>query len=240
MRALMKRQGPAVASSAVSSVVTAAPGSGRTDASAADQAPTRSLRPSPDFLAALLIAAAIVALAMISGGGVDNLTATPGNTWTEIAVTVLGAATIGVVLVIGPPGRRWGTVSVALMALLTVLEVVSIAWSYLPDSSWLASSQAVSYLAAFAAAVFVVHAAPTRWRALLGGFAIAMTVLCGWSLLVKVFPSTLTSSTTPGRGTGTRSGCARRSACRPVCGPAPAETVVGCWPVSPRRPCVWC
>jgi hypothetical protein len=195
----MKRQGPAVASSAVSSVVTAAPGSGRADASAADQTPTRSLRPSPDFLAALLIAAAIVALAMISGGGVDNLTATPGNTWTEIAVTVLGAATIGVVLVIGPPGRRWGTVSVALMALLTVLEVVSIAWSYLPDSSWLASSQAVSYLAAFAAAVFVAHAAPTRWRALLGGFAIAMTVLCGWSLLVKVFPSTLTSSTTPGR-----------------------------------------
>jgi hypothetical protein len=195
----MKRQGPAVASSAVSSVVTAAPGSGLADASAADQAPTRSLRPSPDFLAALLIAAAIVALAMISAGGVDNLTATPGNTWTEIAVTVLGAATVGVVVVIAPPGRRWGLVPVLLMAALTALECLSILWSYLPDSSWLGSSQAVSYLAAFAAAVCLARVAPNRWPALLGGFAIAMAALCGWSLLVKVFPSTLASSTTPGR-----------------------------------------
>jgi O-Antigen ligase len=195
----MHRQGAAVASPAVSSVVTAAPGSGPADTSATDRAPTRSRRPSPDLLAALLIAAAIVALAMISAGGVDNLTATPGNTWTEIAVTVLGAATVGVVVIIGPPGRRWGLGTVLLMAALTALEGLSILWSYLADSSWLASSQAVSYLAAFAAAVCVARVAPNRWRALLGGFAIAMTALCGWSLLVKVFPSTLASSTTPGR-----------------------------------------
>ncbi|MFZ0384999.1 MAG: hypothetical protein WAL22_05010 [Solirubrobacteraceae bacterium] len=147
----------------------------------------------------MLIAAAIVALAMISAGGVDNLTATPGNTWTEIAVTALGAAIVGVVVIIGPPGRRWGLVTVLLMGALTALECLSILWSYLPDSSWLASSQAVSYLAAFAAAVCLARVAPNRWPALLGGFAIAMTALCGWSLLVKVFPSTLASSTTPGR-----------------------------------------
>jgi len=195
----MQRQGAAVASPAVSSVVTAAPGSGPADTSATDQTPTQSRRPSPDLLAALPIAAAIVALAMISAGGVDNLTATPGNTWTEIAVTVLGVATVGVVVIIGPPGRRWGLGTVLLMAALAALEGLSILWSYLPDSSWLASSQAVSYLAAFAAAVCVARVAPNRWRALLGGFAIAMTALCGWSLLVKVFPSTLASSTTPGR-----------------------------------------
>ena len=104
----MHRQGPPIPSAAVSSVVTTASAAGPADTSSADQAPTRSRWPSPDLLASLLIAAAIVALAMVSAGGVDNVTATPGNTWTEIAVTVLGAVTVGVVLVIGPPGRRWG------------------------------------------------------------------------------------------------------------------------------------
>jgi cytochrome c-type biogenesis protein CcmH/NrfG len=195
----MRPQGPPIASPAVSSVLTATPGAGPADTSTADRAQSRSGRPSPDVLAALLIAAAIVALAMISGGGVDNLVATPGNTWSEIAVTVLGAVTVSVVVVIGPPGRHWGLLTILLMATLTILEVLSITWSYLPDSSWLASSQAVSFLAAFAAAVCLAWVAPNRWPALLGGFAIAMTALCGWSLLVKVFPATLASSGTPGR-----------------------------------------
>jgi O-Antigen ligase len=195
----MRRQGASVASAAVSSVVTAAPGSEPADTSAAGRAPTQSRRPSPDLLIALLLAAAIVALAMISAGGVDNLVATSGNTWTEIAVTVLGATTVGVVVVIGPPGRHWGSVTILLMATLTLLEGLSITWSYLPDSSWLATSQAVSFLAAFAAAVCLAWVAPNRWPALLGGFAIAMTALCGWSLLVKVFPSTLAPSGSPGR-----------------------------------------
>ena len=195
----MHRQGGPIASAAVSSVVTAAPGPGPADTSSADRAPTRSRWPSPDVLTALLIAAAIVALAMISAGGVDDLIATPGNTWTEIAVTVLGATTVGVVAVIGPAGRRWGLVTILLMATLTLLEGLSITWSYLPDSSWLATSQAVSFLAAFAAAVCLAWVAPNRWPALLGGFAIAMTALCGWSLLVKVFPSTLAPSATAGR-----------------------------------------
>jgi hypothetical protein len=195
----MHRQGPPIASAAVSSAVTTAPGTGPADTSSADQVPTESWRFSPNTVATLLIAAAIVAVAMISAGGVDNATATPGNTWTEIAVTVLGAATVGVALVIGPPGRRWGAVTVALMAALTALACASIAWSYASDGSWLAASQAVSYLAAFAAAASVARLAPGRWRPLLAGFAIAMTVLCGWSLLVKVFPSTLASTNAIGR-----------------------------------------
>jgi hypothetical protein len=199
VKRLMQRQGAAVASPAVSSAVTAAPGPGPADMSPSERASTRSWQPSPDLLAALLIAAAIVALAMISAGGVDNLTATPRNTWTEIAVTVLGAMTVAVVLVIGPSRRRWGAGTVLLMAALTGLQCASIAWSFASDSSWLAASQAVSYLMAFAAATAVAWAAPGRWRALLGGFAIAMTFLCGWSLLAKVFPSTITPANTIGR-----------------------------------------
>jgi hypothetical protein len=195
----MQRQGPAVASRAVSSIAPAQPPVGAADATSGERASAPVRRPSADVLLALLIAAALVALAMISGGGVDNLLAGAGNTWTEIAVTVLGATAVAVVAIIGPPGRHWGLVTVLLMATLTALGGLSILWSYLPDSSWLASSQAVSYLAAFAAAVSLARVAPNRWPALLGGFAIAMTALCGWSLLAKVFPSTLASSSTPGR-----------------------------------------
>jgi len=195
----MQRWGVPVASPAVSSAATASPGAGSAGSPAGDLSAATPRRPSPDVPLALLVAAALVALAMISGGGVDDLFATAGNTWSEIAVTVLGAATVGVVLIIGPPGRRWGLVSVLLMTALTVVEGLSIAWSYLPDSSWLATGQAVSYLAAFAAAVGLARVAPSRWPALLGGFAIAMTALCGWSLLVKVFPSTLASGNLAGR-----------------------------------------
>ena len=193
------RQGLAVASRAVTSIAPAQPAVGATDARAGGRAsaPTQPL--SSNVLLALLIAAALVALAMISGGGGDNLLAGAGNTWTEIAVTVLGATAVAVVVIIAPPGRQWGLVTVLLMAALTALDALSIIWSYLPDSSWLASSQAVSYLAAFAAAVSLARVAPHRWPALLGGFAVAMTALCGWSLLVKVFPSSLASSSGPGR-----------------------------------------
>ena len=105
-------------------------------------------------------------------------------------MTVLGAAAVGALLVTGPPGRRWGLVTVALMAALTALQAASIAWSYLPDSSWLASRQA-RRLPGGVRRRGLPRAVGrrSRWPALVGGFAIAMTALCGWSLLVKVFPS---------------------------------------------------
>src|SRR6202000_3381277 len=98
-----------------------------------------------------------------------------------------------------PRGPHWGLATVGWLAALTGLGALSIAWSYLPDASWLGSGQAVSYLAAFAGAVSVARLAPGRWPALLGGVATAMAALCGWSLLVKVFPSTLASTNVSGR-----------------------------------------
>ena len=65
---------------------------------------------------------------------------------------MLGAVAVGALLIAGPRGPRWGMATVRLMAALTALGALSIAWSYLPDSSWLAAGQAVAYLAAFAGA----------------------------------------------------------------------------------------
>ncbi|HEX5192419.1 MAG TPA: hypothetical protein VFW09_06410 [Solirubrobacteraceae bacterium] len=159
----------------------------------------RVARSSQNAWPAVLLAAALIALAMISGNGVDNEAATSGNTWTEIAVTVLGAVAVGALLIAGPRRPHWGMATVGWLAALTALGILSIVWSYLPDASWLASGQAVSYLAAFAGAVCVARLAPHRWPALLGGIAVAMAALCFWSLLVKVFPATLASGNFSGR-----------------------------------------
>jgi hypothetical protein len=191
-------QGAPVASATVSTPVsTAAVSPAQTSGVA--RGPDRRQAPSLDVLLGLALAAALVAIAMVSAGGVDSTLATSRNTWTEIAVTVAGAAAVCALLIAGPRGRRWGLTTVVLMAALTALESLSFLWSYVPDSSWLASSQAVSYLAAFAAAVCVVRLAPGRWPALLGGVAVAMTALSVWSLLVKVFPASLAATNTTGR-----------------------------------------
>ena len=58
-----------------------------------------------------------------------------------------------------------------------------------PSESWHAANLTLAYLAAFAGAIALVHIAPARWSGVLGGVVLAAVVLCGWSLLVKAFPS---------------------------------------------------
>ena len=68
-----------------------------------------------------------------------------------------------------------------------------------PDWSWFGANQLLSYLSAFAGAVALGRLAPRRWPALVGGLATAMTALCVYALLAKVFPSTLASANDYGR-----------------------------------------
>jgi hypothetical protein len=157
-------------------------------------------RPPAQAIAATAIAAMLVAVAFTTGEGVDELAASPGNTWTEIALLLIGVLVVGVACFRAPAARRrWGVVTVSLMALLFALSAASIAWSVVPDSSWLASGQLLAYLAVFAAGVALARLAPGRWPALLGGLALACVALCGWSLLVKVFPATLAPGNEVGR-----------------------------------------
>jgi hypothetical protein len=73
---------------------------------------------------------------------------------------------------------------------LTALTVISITWSLQPSDSWVESSRAVSYLAAFGGAVALARLMPARWPAIVGSVAVLATVVCGYSLLAKVFPAT--------------------------------------------------
>ena len=147
----------------------------------------------------IAVAVALAATGFITAGGVDEAVASGRNTWTEIALDVLGAIAVGVGIFRRPPGRRFGLVTAALMAVLFALGAVSIAWSVAPDSSWLASGQMLAYLAVFAAGAALARPLARHWRALLGGIVLWASAICLWSLIAKVFPATLSVGAQYGR-----------------------------------------
>jgi len=145
-----------------------------------------ALRVSTDAIVGAGLATALAAYVFVTTGGVDL----GPNTWAEIVLTLIGAG-LGVTAVLrSAPGRAWGAVPVWLFAALAALTIASIAWSVQPANSWIEANRTVSYLAAFGGAAALARLAPGRWPALVGGLAGTATVLCGYSLLAKVFPAT--------------------------------------------------
>jgi hypothetical protein len=146
------------------------------------------------------LAALLVAIAFVTGGGVDEIVASSGNTWTEVGLTLLGLIAVTIGIFIRPPGaRRVGWVTAGLMGSMFALQAGSIAWSVAPDSSWLASGQMLAYLAAFSGVIFLARPLSARWPIVLGALALWATTLCAWSLLVKVFPASLAAGNETGR-----------------------------------------
>ena len=186
-----------LASAPVSTLAPAPQGTG-------DGAPAPSTRPiaaislTRDSIAGLAVAAALVALVFLTSSS-SGQTVTGANTWTEIALTFLGAGACAAAVLIGGRGRAWGAPAVALFAVFTAFAALSIVWSVQPDWSWFGANQLLSYVSVFAGAVVVGRLVPGRWAALLGGVAAAMAALCGYSLLAKVFPATLASTNQAGR-----------------------------------------
>ncbi|HEU4703906.1 MAG TPA: O-antigen ligase family protein [Conexibacter sp.] len=148
--------------------------------------PRRRTVPYPDALVALAVAALLVAIAFLARSGSALSRATP----VEIALTLLGAAALALALLAVPARTRmWGGVTLLLLAALAVWTALSIAWSVQPSESWQAANLTLAYLAVFAGTIALVHVAPSRWSGVLCGVVLAAVVLCGWSLLVKAFPS---------------------------------------------------
>lgn len=141
---------------------------------------------SADVAFGAAVAAALTLYVFVTTGGVDL----GANTWGEIVLTMLGAG-LGVTAVLrSARDRAWGAGLVWLFAALAALTVASIAWSVEPASSWVEANRTVSYLAAFGGAVALARLAPGRWPGLVGGIAAGASIVCGYSLLVKVFPGT--------------------------------------------------
>jgi hypothetical protein len=139
------------------------------------------------FLSGVLGAVALLLVAFLGAGG-NGLAS---NTWVQVGLVLLAAATAIAVVLVGARSRAGGAAAVLLFALLAALTYASIAWSVQPASSWLEANRTLSYLAAFATALMLARLAPGRWPALVGAVATAATVICAYSLLVKVFPGSL-------------------------------------------------
>ena len=102
------------------------------------RAPSRPVR-GATLGVSLVLAAALVATAFTTHGGVDETVASSGNSWTEIVITLVGGTTVAAGLAVGRRRGRAGLVPVLALAALTALEAISIAWSVLPDDSWMGS-----------------------------------------------------------------------------------------------------
>ncbi len=150
---------------------------------------------STDVLLGAGVAAALSLYVFVTTGGIDL----GSNTWAEIVLVLLGASAGVAVMLRGRGGRGWGAAAVALFAALAVLTIASIAWSVQPQTSWIEANRTLSYLAAFAGAAALARLCAQRWPALIGGIAAGATLLCGYSLLVKVFPGTFDSVDPIGR-----------------------------------------
>ncbi len=148
-----------------------------------------------DLVAGLLGAVVLCLVAFLASGGVDLAP----NTWVQAGLVLLAAGTAIGVLLLGARARPWGGVTLLLFAALAALTYASIAWSVQPANSWLEANRTLSYLAAFAAALMLARIAPGRWRALVGAVAVATTAVCGYALLVKVFPASLDANDPLGR-----------------------------------------
>ena len=187
---------PAVASLApVSSLVTAPESAEPGDSRATQASREHTRRVTTDSLFALGLGAALLVVVFVATGGTDL----GPNTWTQIALLVIGAALAGLVLLKGASAPAWGGVTLALFAAVTVFTALSIAWSVQPDNSWLEANRTLSYLAAFGGAIALARLFPERWRGVIGAIAVLATVASAYALLVKIFPATFDPQETLGR-----------------------------------------
>jgi hypothetical protein len=145
----------------------------------------------PNLALSAGIVVAVVATAFASRGG-SQLERT---TWTELAVTLVGAGVCALALVLprpaNTPARLCGAAVIGGFGAFAVYTALSITWSLMPNDSWLQGNQMIAYLAALAGGLALGRLAPDRWSALLIGIAVAAIALSGWSLLTKVFPAAL-------------------------------------------------
>jgi hypothetical protein len=145
-------------------------------------------RVSATVWAALAVAVLLCLVTFVASGGLSVESATP----VEVGLTLFGGATVAAVVVTYRPGTRmYGAWPVAMMLALTALTAVSVSWSVSPDTSWQQASLTLAYAAVFAAAATLVHGAPQRWSALLGGVIVSAAIVCAYALATRVFPAQL-------------------------------------------------
>lgn len=109
----------------------------------------------------------------------------------EVAV-LLGTGLVLALLFLRP--RAWtgrGAAIVLLFGSFAVLTALSASWSIAPADTVQETSRMLAYLAVLALAVAAGQLRPRAARVVAGAVLIASAVVCGWSLLSRVFPAQL-------------------------------------------------
>ena len=137
------------------------------------------------------LGAALAAAALIAKGG-QSLAPT---TYVEIAVVLVGATLAILGLLVAPtPQRRWGGITLVLLAALAAWTALSISWAITPDIAWTEANRTVAYVAAFAGAIGLARLAPEHGRSILIAVVVACLAICLIALFKKAFPA-VTNST---------------------------------------------
>jgi hypothetical protein len=148
----------------------------------------RAATPGTVMAATLAIAGVLCFSTFLAGGG---LRLAPMTTL-ELALTLASGAIVAGAVIVAPAGTRFrGLWPVALLLSFTALTGLSVVWSVAPDASWQDAGRMLAYSSVFTAAVALAWVAPSGWRALLGGIALAAAGVCVYALLTKVFPDKL-------------------------------------------------
>lgn len=142
------------------------------------------------------LAAMICAVAFAADGGLQLGRTTPA----EIALILLGGAAIAGSLLLAPRrSRLWGAASVGLLLALAVLTALSVAWAANPSDTYLEANRTFAYLAVFAGAAALAHAAPGRWGAVVGAITLSAVVISAYAVLTKIAPGALNPGETLAR-----------------------------------------
>jgi tetratricopeptide (TPR) repeat protein len=145
-------------------------------------------RPGADALVTIGLAAILCAIAFAADGGLQIGRTTPA----EMGLILGGGLAVSGAVLLAPRRERlWGSGSLALLLALAVLTAVSIMWAAQPSDAWQEANRTLAYVAVFAAAVALAHAAPRRWSAVLGAITLAAVAISAYALLTKILPGAL-------------------------------------------------
>ena len=134
------------------------------------------------------LAAIICAVAFSADGGLQIGRTTP----VEIGLIAGGGLAVAGSLLLAPRRERlWGAGPLALLLALAVLTALSITWAANPSDTWLEANRTFAYLAVFAAATALAHAAPHRWAAVLGAITLSCVLVSSYAVLTKILPAAL-------------------------------------------------
>ncbi|HEV7885106.1 MAG TPA: hypothetical protein VGO81_16150, partial [Solirubrobacteraceae bacterium] len=146
--------------------------------------------PSPgvNALVTVGLAAILCAIAFAADGGLQIGRTTPA----EMGLILGGGLAVSGAVLLAPRRERlWGSGPLALLVALAVLTAVSITWAAQPADAWLEANRTLAYVAVFAAAVALAHAAPGRWSAVLGAISLSAVAISAYALLTKILPGAL-------------------------------------------------